>query len=173
MRRVPIGVLALSLGLGAAACDLVAPPGDRAPEGREAASSSASFRSRIQADASGDYVPLTPVRVSGRALQSLHLGHPDAFAAHERGERVAGYAPILLIFDGARITPDSYEVTDSTLRMAGSAQGLGRVELRARLNPDALATARRNLGDEGAVIEGVLTVDGRDTPVRLRWQGGG
>jgi hypothetical protein len=46
------------------------------------------------------------------------------------------------------------------------------VTLNARLDQGALATARRNLGDQTPVIEGTLSVGGRSAPVRLTlWAG--
>ena len=56
--------------------------------------------------------------------------------------------------------------------MRGSAPGLGPVELSARIDQGALATARRNLGDQMPVVTGTVSVNGRPTPFMLSWWGG-
>ena len=103
------------------------------------------------------------------ALLQLRPLRPDDFAAWERGERMPGYAPVMLMLDGRRIEPVGYRVTDDEVRFEGE----GGVRLNARIDRDALDRARRNLGDEGAVVTGTLTVGGRTAPVSLRLQGGG
>lgn len=155
--------MAALAALALAACDRL--PG----AGRGAGDGAAGYSSRISADASGEYAPVEPVTVEGRALNGLYIGRPDDFAAWERGERMPGYAPVMLMLDERRIEPVSYRVTDDEVRF----EGQGGVRLTARIDQDALDRARRNLGDEGAVVTGTLTVGGRTAPVGLRLQGGG
>lgn len=168
MRSAARAVAALGLAaLALAACDRLPGQGQGQGQGERAAGS--GYNSRISADASGEYAPVQPVTVGGRALRGLYIGRPEDFAAWERGERMAGYAPIMLMLDDARVEPRGYRVTDETLAFDGE----GGVRLTARIDQDALSTARRNLGDEGAVVTGTLTVGGRTAPVSLRLQGGG
>jgi hypothetical protein len=64
-------------------------------------------------------------------------------------------------------------VSDTAISFEGRSPELGMVRFDGVLDPGALATARRNLGDEGVVVTGRLTVG--DAPVqsiRLRWWGG-
>jgi hypothetical protein len=73
----------------------------------------------------------------------------------------------------ARVLPTTYTVTEDRVRFAGHSPELGAVHLVGVLDPDALATARRNLGEEGVVLIGTLKVgDAPARAVRLRWWGG-
>jgi hypothetical protein len=64
-------------------------------------------------------------------------------------------------------------VSDTAIRFRGRSAELGLVRFDGVLDPGALATARRNLGDEGVVLTGRLTVgDAPAQTVRLRWWGG-
>ncbi|WP_417231092.1 hypothetical protein [Brevundimonas sp.] len=163
-----VGVLLLTVLAG---CDRpVERPGE--PAARSA------YSHDISADESGYYRPLTPVRSGDWTLSHLFIGQTAEFAAWEAGERIAGLAPVMLEFEdtaGARtrVVPSRYTVTDSTVRFAGRSPALGEVAFDGRLDADALATARRNLGDESAVVAGTLTVDGRTIRgVQLRWWAG-
>ncbi len=71
-----------------------------------------------------------------------------------------------------RVTPDAYAITDDTVQMTGSAPGGGVVRLQGRIDQGALATARRNLGDQTPVITGTVSVDGQSTAFALGWWGG-
>lgn len=162
------GVLLL---LAVAACDR---PSERPaqPPG------SSAFSHDISNDQSGYYRPLTPVRSGDWSLSHLFIGQTAAFTAWEEGERVAGLAPVMLEFEDAagartRVVPSRYTVTGTTVRFTGQSSELGEVAFDGRLDADALATARRNLGDEGAVVTGTLKVGGRTiSGVRLRWWAG-
>ncbi|WP_339928281.1 hypothetical protein [uncultured Brevundimonas sp.] len=137
-----------------------------------------AFTHDISADQSGYYRPLTPVRSGDWTLSHLFIGQAAEFSAWEAGERIAGLAPAMLEFEDAarvrtRVVPSRYTVTDTTIRFTGRSADLGEVTFDGRLDPDALATARRNLGDEGAVVTGTLKVGGRTiSGVQLRWWAG-
>ena len=107
-------------------------------------------------------------------VASLFIGQDGAFAAWEGGSRAS--PPLILSLTGpqgeARVLPDAYVVTDDRIQMRGSAPGLGPVELSARIDQGALATARRNLGDQMPVVTGTVSVNGRPTPFTLSWWGG-
>ena len=61
-------------------------------------------------------------------------------------------------------------MTDTSVRFEGRSPELGVVSFEGRLDPGALATSRRNLGDEGVVVTGTLTAGGETVrDVRLRW----
>ena len=160
--------------LALVACDQPQPgtPGDAPEAGRSA------FTHQLQDDVSGYYRPLTPVRSGDWTLAHLFIGQGEAFTAWEDGERVAGLAPVMLEFADAagtrtRVVPSRYTVTDSTVRFEGRSADLGEVRFDGRLDDEALATARRNLGDEGAVVTGTLTVGGQTTRgVGFRWWAG-
>ncbi len=163
-----VGVLLLTALAG---CDRpVERPGE--PAARSA------FSHDIRADESGYYRPLTPVRSGDWSLSHLFIGQAAGFAAWEAGERIAGLAPVMLEFEDAagartRVVPSRYTVTDSAVRLVGRSPALGEVAFDGRLDADALATARRNLGDEGAVVTGTLKVGGRTIRgVQLRWWAG-
>lgn len=137
-----------------------------------------SFSHDLDIDESGYYRPLSPVRAGDWILSHLFLGQTAAFAAWEEGERIAGLAPVMLEFEDAagariRVIPSRYTVTDTTVRLEGRSAELGQVTFEGRLNADALATARRNLGDEGVVLTGSLKAGGQTTNgVGFRWWAG-
>jgi hypothetical protein len=121
---------------------------------------------------------LIPVQTGDWALSHLFIGQDATFAAWEGGERIDGLAPVTLEFEhkgGAliRVMPVRYTVTDSLVRFEGRSSELGDVAFDGRLDPEALATARRNLGDQGAVVTGTLKIGGRTiSGVRFRWWAG-
>ncbi len=164
MRSVVRG-LALA-GLAAAVLSACSPPGG---DGRAAGG---GFSSRVSEDLSGEYAPAAPVAVGGKALEGLYLGHADDFAAFERGERVADFAPVMLMLAGDRVLPTGYRVTDETVRFEGQA-GRTPVRLEAEIDLDALAEARRTLGGEGVVIRGTLEVGGERAAVAFSRASGG
>lgn len=151
------------MALAAAACDRAAAP---APGG-------AAFTYAATDDLSGYYRPLTPVHVGDWSLDSLFLGQPAAFRGYDGG--TAG--PVTMRFVPAsgsgpevRVLPTQYSVTDAAVRFEGRSPELGRVAFDGRLDQGALATARRNLGGDGAVLIGTLTASGETVgAVRLSW----
>ncbi|MFA4900148.1 MAG: hypothetical protein WC563_11555 [Brevundimonas sp.] len=159
------GVVAVAGLLSLAAC-----------ERRDAATSKstpeATFQHRLSGDISGDYRPTGEESI--QPVASLFIGQDDAFAAWEGGSRAS--PPLILSLTGpqgeARVLPDAYVVTDDRIQMRGSAPGLGLVELSARFDQGALATARRNLGDQTPVVAGTVSVNGRRTSFTLSWWGG-
>lgn len=121
---------------------------------------------------------MTPVRVGDWSLDSLFLGQPAAFEGYDGG---AG-GPVTMRFvaangadvgaqgNAARVLPTRYSVTDTAVRFEGRSPELGRVSFNGRLDQGALATARRNLGGDGAVLIGTLTAGGETVgAVRLSW----
>jgi hypothetical protein len=73
----------------------------------------------------------------------------------------------------ARVLPTAYSVSDTNINFQGQSPELGLVRFDGVLDPGALATARRNLGDEDVVVTGRLTVgEAPAQNVRLRWWGG-
>jgi len=130
------------------------------------------FQHRLSGDISGDYRPIGEGAV--QPVASLFIGQDEAFAAWEGGSRAS--PPLILSLIGpqgeASVLPDTYVVTDDRIQMRGSAPGMGPVELSARIDQGALATARRNLGDQTPVVTGTVSVNGRRTPFALSWWGG-
>lgn len=142
-------------------------------ERREAAPTPevARFSHRLSADISGDYRPVG----EGRSpVASLFVGQATAFTAWEAGR--GGAAPLILSLTWPqgpmRVNPDAYAITDDTVQMTGSAPGGGVVRIQGRIDQGALATARRNLGDQTPVITGTVSVDGQRTAFALSWRGG-
>ena len=143
-------------------------------ERREAAEptpETARFSHRLSADISGDY---RPVGQGSSQEASLFVGQATAFTAWEAGQ---GSSPPLILSlvgpQGAmRVNPDAYAIADNTVQMTGSAPGGGVVRLQGRIDQGALATARRNLGDQTPVITGTVSVDGQRTAFALSWWGG-
>jgi hypothetical protein len=68
------------------------------------------------------------------------------------------------------VLPTRYTVNDGEVIFEGRSPELGVVMFSGRLDQGALATARRNLGDEGAVLTGSLKIGNAPAQaVRLRW----
>ncbi len=132
----------------------------------------AAFRHRLSSDISGDYRPTGEGEM--QPVASLFIGQDEAFAAWEGGSRAS--PPLILSLTGpqgeARVLPSAYVVTDDRIQMRGSVPGLGPVELSGRIDQGALATARRNLGDQTPVVTGTISVNGLRTPFTLSWWGG-
>lgn len=131
-----------------------------------------AFQHHLSGDISGDYRPTGEAAMP--PVASLFIGQGEAFAAWEGGSRAS--PPLILSLTGPqgeiRVLPDVYVVTDDRIQMRGSAPGLGPVELSGRIDQGALATARRNLGDQTPVVTGTVSVNGRRTPFTLSWWGG-
>ncbi|WP_312598757.1 hypothetical protein [Brevundimonas sp.] len=128
------------------------------------------FRHDLTGDVSGEY---RPTEATGPAVASLFIGQATAFAAWEAGDRRA--PPLILTLNApegeVRVLPETYRITDASVRMTGATPE-GQVELEARIDQGALATARRNLGDRTVVISGTVQAGGRRSPVALTaWNG--
>ena len=132
----------------------------------------ATFQHRLSGDISGDYRPTGEASI--QPVASLFIGQDEAFAAWEGGSRAS--PPLILSLTvpqgEARVLLSAYVVTDDRIQMRGSVPGLGPVELSGRIDQGALATARRNLGDQTPVVTGTISVSGRRTPFTLSWWGG-
>ena len=143
-------------------------------ERREAAAptpETARFSHRLGADISGDY---RPVGEGSSQVASLFVGQATAFTAWEAGQ--GGPPPLILTLTApqgeVRVTPRTYVVDDQTVRMTGATPD-GEVQLQARIDQGALATARRNLGDRTVVISGAVWIDGQSQTLALTpWSGG-
>jgi hypothetical protein len=133
----------------------------------------ADFRHRLEGDISGDYRPVVQTGEAWR-VESLFIGQAAALEAWEGGRREA--SPLILTLngpDGAVVfTPRAYSLSDERLTLVAVAPGGREARLEARIDAGALATARRNLGDQTPVITGGVTVDGRRLPVSLGWWNG-
>ena len=162
MRRRLVAIAVLGL-LALSACER--------REAAEPTPETARFSHRLSADISGDY---RPVGEGSSQVASLFVGQATAFTAWEAGQ---GSSPPLILSlvgpQGAmRVNPDAYAIADNTVQMTGSAPGGGVVRLQGRIDQGALATARRNLGDQTPVITGTVSVDGQRTAFALSWWGG-
>ena len=166
MRRLLLALLAVGACL--ASCERR----PNAEDGRPA--EAAAFSHALETDVSGEYRPVEPVRLGDTTLESLFIGQASAFEAWEDG--TGGSAPLVLTFASARgsrrLGPDSYRVTDQMVGFQGQAGANLPVRFEGRLDQGALATARRNLGDQTVVIEGRLIIGQARTPVRLTLWGG-
>lgn len=169
---------ALLAAFAVASCEQPSAPGE-AP--------AAAFSHAITADISGYYMPAEPVSIGQWSLDHLFVGQASEFETWEGGARNEPFAPLMLQFDDAsspmvatelgeahsvtaRVLPTRYEVTDTSVIFEGRSPELGRVAFDGRLDPDALATARRNLGGDGVVMTGTLTAGGQTVrDVSLRW----
>jgi len=167
-----------------ASCDRPDTAGEAPPAAAPA------FSHAMTSDLSGYYMPATDVRSGDWSLDHVFIGQAAEFQAWEAGERSGTFAPVMLQFEDvtspvvateigearsitARVLPTTYTVTEDRVRFAGHSPELGAVHLVGVLDPDALATARRNLGEEGVVLIGTLKVgDAPARAVRLRWWGG-
>ena len=174
MRRILI-LSAAALALALAACEPPAP--GKTGEGGGAAAPARAFASSQQDDLSGYYIPADQMAANGWTFHHIFIGQASDFEAWEAGQRSATFAPIMIEFEDAsspmvqtemgesrsgraRILPTSYSVSDDRVRFEG------------RLDPEALAEARRNLGDENPVLTGTLSVGRTQFGVRLRWWAG-
>lgn len=180
MRISPLLVVAASM-LALAACD---PPGSGT--GRPAAPAE-SFAYNAAGDISGYYLPMEEARFGDWSFEHVFLGQSAEFGAWEDGERGATFAPVMLVFEdvtsplaqtelgerrsvSVRVLPTVYAVDDVQVRFEGRSPELGRVIFDGRMDQGALATSRRNLGDEGVVMTGSLRVgDSAPRALRLRW----
>lgn len=167
--------------LAVAACDPPAPPGDAPPP------PAPGFAHAMISDLSGYYLPSDEVSAGNWRLHHLFVGQAADFQAWEGGARSATFAPVMLEFEDAaspmvqtelgearsvtaRVLPIAYAVSDTAVSFSGRSPELGRVTFEGRLDPGALATARRNLGGDGVVMTGRLRVGGQTIEgVRMTW----
>lgn len=167
----------LLVGLfGAAACDDVkAPASGGQPPAKAAAT---GFSHQISGDLSGYYTPTAPISIDGYRVKALFLGQSADFTAWENGSKSGDFAPVMIEFekDGAapiRVLPKTYSVSDGRIRFEGVDARLGNVAFNGTLDQNALATARRNLGDESPVLTGTLRAAGTAFgSQKFRWYGG-
>nr|WP_313418427.1 hypothetical protein [Brevundimonas diminuta] len=170
MRALPV-LLAATLALTVAACERGATP--------DKVGQAAAFKHDLPEDVSGYYIPTTAVQVGDWRLHHLFLGQVPDFMAWRDGQRTAGFAPIMMEFEAGdktrrtRLIPTAYDVTEDRVRFEATSRELGAVTFEARLDQDALAKARRNLGDQGVVLKGTLKVGDRTFDgVSMRWWAG-
>jgi hypothetical protein len=169
-------VLAAALS-GLTGCD--APPSaNPAPDGREASERNAVFTHDIEDDLSGYYRPVSAVTAGNYRLTHLFLGQTADFETWEGGAKSRAHGPVMFEFANAagatvRVMPKAYAVGDGRVRFAGSHPDLGEVSFVGSLDAGALATAKRNLGEEAPVLSGVLRIGGRSFgEQKFRWYGG-
>lgn len=173
--------LPLALVLAAAACDR----SSDAP----AAPAASAFSYASASDLSGYYLPLGDgeVRVGKWSLNHVFVGQSAEFRAWAGADTGATFAPVMLQFDDAtspmtetelgetrsitaRVLPTRYAVSDDRIEFEATSPELGAVRFEGRIDQGALATSRRNLGDEGVVVTGTLTAAGQTVrDVKLRW----
>jgi len=190
--RARLGAIAVIFVL--AGCENSGAPEKASAAPDYAASASAAsgnaFVHSAEGDLSGYYMPVSEVAIGPLSLDHIFLGQAFEFEAWEDGEVNQTFAPVMLQFEdvsspmvatelgevhsvSVRVLPTTYSVTEDAIRFAGTSDELGAVSFNARLDQEALATARRNLGDEGTVLSGTLTAGGRTfRDVRFRWYGG-
>ncbi|KQS56481.1 hypothetical protein ASG17_10875 [Brevundimonas sp. Leaf363] len=155
------------------------------------ASGPAAFTYEEPDDISGYYLPASDAEAGGYVLDHVFLGQPAEFEAWQAGTRSATFAPVMLEFQnaattqrigmeadgpgrGIRVLPTRYSLDGGRVHFEGTARPIGRVVFDGRLDKDALASAKRNLGGaETPVVVGRLKVGGEVVEnVRLAWFGG-
>lgn len=162
---------------GLAGCDgpLTSRP---APDDPRASAADAAFTHDIGDDLSGYYRPVSAVTAGDYRLTHLFLGQAADFEAWEDGSKSRAHGPVMIEFANAsgtsvRVLPKAYAVSARQVRFAGSHPDLGEVSFEGSLDAGALATAKRNLGDEAPVLSGTLRVGGRSFgQQKFRWYGG-
>ena len=163
---------------------------DRPGAPAEAPPAAAAYSHTMSADLSGYYMPAGEVRVGKWSLDHIFVGQAQDFRGWEGGSRSETFGPVMLQFEdvtspmvqteigetrgvSARVLPTAYSVSDTAISFQGRSPELGPVRFDGVLDPGALATSRRNLGDEGVVVKGTLKVgDGPAQNVQLRWWAG-
>lgn len=184
MRIVRTAAAAILL-LAIASCDRPADTGAAPPN-----TSATAFSHGMESDLSGYYLPVNEIRIGNWSFDHVFVGQATEFEAWEAGDRSGTFGPIMLQFDDvtspmvqteigearsvtARVLPTTYSVTDTRVSFEGRSAELGAIRFDGVFDPGALATSRRNLGNEGVVVTGTLKVGaapGRN--VRLRWWAG-
>ena len=184
MRITVLAVAGVAALFAVASCDRPEAPAE-AP-----APAATAFSHSMSSDLSGYYMPASEVRIGKWSFDHVFVGQAPEFQAWEGGTRSATFGPVMLQFDDvtspmvqteigearsitARVLPTAYSVTDTRITFEGRSEELGAVRFEGALDPGALATSRRNLGDEGVVVTGRLTVgDAAAQTVQLRWWAG-
>lgn len=149
-----------------------------------------AFSHTMTSDLSGYYMPESDVRVGKWSFDHIFVGQVPDFSGWEGGSRSETFAPVMLQFEDvtspmvqteigearsvvARVLPTAYSVSDTYINFQGQSAELGLVRFNGVLDPGALATARRNLGDEGVVVTGSLNIgDAPAQNIQLRWWAG-
>lgn len=149
-----------------------------------------AFASSLTDDISGYYLPAQEIRAGKWRVKALFVGQTRDFADWEAGRRMETFAPVMVELEDAsspltatelgdvrsgqiRVPPTRYQVADDRIVFEGRADGIGEVRFDGRLDQEALATSRRNLGAEAPVLTGALQVGDRHFGgVRLRWWAG-
>lgn len=183
MRRLAL-VLTLAAPLALAACDREAAKEAGPPDAPPV------FVHAQTLDLSGYYPPVEATTVGRWRLDHVFVGLDADFAAWEAGRREGAFAPVMLEFvdpssptvatemgevntGRIRVLPTSYRIDDGAISFVGSSPELGEVSFAARLDADALASARRNLGDASPVMTATLTASGQVRGgLGLRWWAG-
>jgi hypothetical protein len=180
--------MTLASTLSLAACRDAEPSAiPQPPEPRVAA----PFVHRASSDLSGYYLPLAPVRFGAWTLDHVFIGQSAELKTWPAKGASPVTAPVVLVFRSAdgpaqtlepvltkrstiSVLPSVYVIDDERFRFEGRSSELGRVTFDGQVDPGSLATARRNLGHEGAALTGMLTVGGYPPEAaRLRWWMGG
>jgi hypothetical protein len=152
------------------AAEAVAAETAAAPAAEAAAQPTSTFSHSQTQDLFGYYMPEGEVGEGGFSLIHLHIASAPEFEAWEAGERMATYGPVMMEFllpgeVSERVLPESYAVTDRTVRMTGTHPDYGRVTLDARFEGPAMTDARSNLGDgEAPTLVGTVTIADRTYP---------
>lgn len=167
--------------LAAAACDRPAEPADAS------AASANAFSYASTTDLSGFYMPASEARIGKWELDHVFVGQSAEFREWTGADRAATFAPVMVAFNDAtspmtetemgetrsikaRVLPTRYAVSDDRIEFEGASPEIGAVRFEGRIDQGALATARRNLGDDGVVVTGTLTAAGQTVrDVKLRW----
>ena len=178
-------IASLAILLAVAACD-----GPEGASGGSETPAAPSFTHGMGSDLSGYYMPASEVRIGKWSFDHVFVGQTAEFQAWEAGGRNETFAPVMLQFDDvtspmvateigearsvtARVLPTASSVTDTAISFEGRSPELGEVSFEGALDPGALATSRRNLGNEGVVVTGTLKVGNAPArSVQLRWWAG-
>lgn len=168
--------------LAATACDRPAEPA-----GAPAAPSARAFSYAATSDLSGFYLPSSEVRLGKWSFDHVFVGQSAEFREWTGADGAATFAPVMLQFKdetspmvetelgetrsiAPRVLPTRYAISDDRIEFEGTSPELGAVRFEGRIDQGALATSRRNLGDEGVVVTGTLTAGGQTVrDLRLRW----
>ena len=192
MRNQSVGAATLFALIVLAGCEdrpaaPEAPASPVAPQPPRPPQTDATFVHTVRDDVSGYYLPTSEIQVGTHRLDHIFLGQGMEFDAWAGGERSETFAPVMLQFDDVsspmvaneigeahsvtvRVLPTAYAVTDDRVRFAGQSEALGVVSADLRLDPEALATARRNLGSDAIVLTGTVQIgDRRFGDVTMRW----